>query len=116
MIERYAFVAITTRDLTAARDFWIGKLGFRILDEQAGKFFMVDAGGLRLCIDREETEMYRVKGVDPTLGFKVRSLHETVRALRMRGVAVGTPVAVPRGAYAELHDPDGHTIVVTEFD
>ncbi|MGH8771507.1 MAG: hypothetical protein ACREV2_10075 [Burkholderiales bacterium] len=46
MIERYSFVTITTDNLERARDFWDGILGFVVTEEQAGQFFILNAGGL----------------------------------------------------------------------
>ncbi|MGH8613020.1 MAG: hypothetical protein ACREYF_13620 [Gammaproteobacteria bacterium] len=49
MFERYSFFAITTKDLAAARRFWVER--FAVTEEGPGEFFIVNACGLRLCVD-----------------------------------------------------------------
>jgi catechol 2,3-dioxygenase-like lactoylglutathione lyase family enzyme len=51
MIARYSFVALTTADLVRQRAFWVDQLGFEVSEENPGEFFIVNAGGLRLCVD-----------------------------------------------------------------
>ena len=117
MFERYAFVAITTRDLDRAREFWVHALGFTVTEEQPGQFFMVDAGGLRLCVDLEDDDTHKTGGSDPVIGLKAHSLEEVLQALERRGIEPERgPVAGPRGAYAHIRDPDGHMIILTEAD
>src|SRR5881397_354837 len=59
MFERYSFVAITTLDVGRARRFWSGILGFPVTEEEPGQFFIVDAGGLRLCVDLADGDVHR---------------------------------------------------------
>ena len=78
---------------------------------------MVDAGGLRLCVDREDGEDHRTGGGDPVIGLLVRDVAATLSALAARGVVADQgPVAGTRGAWARLRDPDGHTLVITEAE
>jgi len=61
--------------------------------------------------------VHRAGGTDPVIGLLVASVEEALVELRRRGVTIEKgPVAGERGAYAELRDPDGHTIVVTEAE
>ena len=71
MIIRYSFVALTTVDLARQRVFWVDQLGFEISEENPGKFFMVDAGGLRLCIDLADDDVHVAGGKDPVIGLRV---------------------------------------------
>src|SRR5215813_2516619 len=86
MFERYSFVAITTVDLDRAREFWVNTLGFPITEETIGQFFIVDAGGLRLCIDRADGEIHKLGGSDPTIGLKVRSISDVLPRLASMGI------------------------------
>jgi catechol 2,3-dioxygenase-like lactoylglutathione lyase family enzyme len=88
MIVRYSFVALTTADLARQRAFWVDQLGFEVLEETAGEFFIVDAGGLRLCVDLADGDVHVAGGKDPVIGLKVDSVHKTLAALAERGVAV----------------------------
>ncbi|HKA87709.1 MAG TPA: VOC family protein [Haliangiales bacterium] len=117
MIERYSFVAITTTDLARARRFWADQMGFGVTEESPGHHFIVDAGGLRLCVDLADGDVHRAGGGDPVIGFKVEDVARTLDALARRGVrAENGPIRGQRGAYAELRDPDGRVVVLTERD
>ena len=117
IFERYSFVAITTLDLYRARSFWVDALGFPITEEKAGHFFIVDAGGLRLCIDLADDEIHKIGGSDPVIGLKVQSVSETVRQLAARGIQCeSTSSTGGRGNYATIRDPDGRAVIITESD
>ena len=117
MLERYSFVAITTRNLDRAREFWVDALGFPVTEDKPGHFFMVDAGGLRLCVDLEDGDTHKPGGGDPVIGFKAHSVAEVLESLKRRGIDPERgPVVGPRGAYAHVRDPDGHTVILTEAD
>ena len=116
-VERYAFVAVTSADLAAARRFWTSQLGFAVTEEEPDQFFIVDAGGLRLCVDRADGDAHRTGSSDPVLGFHVESLDECLAGLRDRGVrAVRGPEKGDRGRWASILDPDGRTVILTESD
>jgi len=117
MFDRYAFVAVTTTDLAGSLRFWVDQLGFPITEQEAGHFFIVDAGGLRLCVDTEDGDIHRKGGTDPVIGLKVASLVETLHGLEGRGVrAEKGPVAGARGAWAVIRDPDGRAVILMEAD
>jgi catechol 2,3-dioxygenase-like lactoylglutathione lyase family enzyme len=117
MFERYSFVAITTKDLSAARRFWVEQLGFRVTEESPSEFFIVDAGGLRLCVDGPDDEIHFTGSTDPVVGLKVRSLAETLRMLKGRGIRENADQASSdKHRYAIIHDPDGRAVVLTEAD
>jgi catechol 2,3-dioxygenase-like lactoylglutathione lyase family enzyme len=117
MLDRYSFVAITTTDLERARRFWVDQLGFRVTEERPGEFFMLDAGGLRLCVDRADGDIHVAGGTDAVIGFKLASLEPGLAALAERGVrGAGPPVQGERGRYVVLRDPDGRPVILTEAD
>jgi catechol 2,3-dioxygenase-like lactoylglutathione lyase family enzyme len=117
MFERYSFVAVTTVDLGQARHFWVDVLGCTVIDEKPGEFFMVDAGGLRLCVDLADGNVHKTGGSDPVIGLKVASVSMALERLAAFGVSPSEgPVSSPRGQYAQIRDPDGHTIILTEND
>ena len=117
MIGRYSFVALTTADLTRQRAFWVDQLGFEVSEEDPGEFFIVNAGGLRLCVDLADGDIHVAGGKDPVIGLKVDSVRETLAMLAARGVAVPRKVNTERrGSYAVLRDPDGRAVILTEAD
>ena len=117
MIERYAFVAVTARDLALARAFWVDLLGFPVTEEEAGDYFMVNAGGLRLCVDSGDGDVHRHGGTDPVIGLKVDALEPTLKALERRGLKVERgPQAGTRGSWALVRDPDGRPVILSETD
>jgi catechol 2,3-dioxygenase-like lactoylglutathione lyase family enzyme len=116
-IERYSFVAITTSNLAAARAFWVERMGFAITEEETGHHFIVDAGGLRLCVDGPDGDMHRTGSTDPVLGLKVSSLAKTLTDLARKGIRpTRGPIAAAKGSWATLQDPDGRTVILTEAD
>jgi catechol 2,3-dioxygenase-like lactoylglutathione lyase family enzyme len=115
MLERYSFVAITTRDLAAARHFWAEQLGFLVVEERRDDYFIVDAGGLRLAVDLADGENHKTGSTDPVIGFKVSSVAEVLEDLRERGWYEDLVHKVA-DTHAILHDPDGRAVVMTERD
>ena len=117
LFERHAFVAITTKDLDRARVFWTETLGLPVIEENAGDFFMLDAGGVRMCVDREDGDLRKAEGSDPSIGLKVSSLDPVMKTLRERGLEPERgPVKTPKGSYAVYRDPDGRAVIVSEVD
>ena len=115
--ERCSFVAVTARDLAGSRTFWVDQLGLSVTEEETGHFFIVDAGGLRLCVDTEDGDIHKRGGTDPVIGLKVSSVAKTLRDLEKRGVRPSKgPVPGRRGAWAVIRDPDGRAVVLTEAD
>jgi catechol 2,3-dioxygenase-like lactoylglutathione lyase family enzyme len=104
-------VALPVRSVARARRFYVERLGFRLLQEEAGRFAMVNLGSVRLCLDVErETER---RGT-ARLIFQSRSLGRTARELDDRGVAYEQHTGPRAGDYLEVGDPDGNRIVFTE--
>jgi catechol 2,3-dioxygenase-like lactoylglutathione lyase family enzyme len=117
VIGRYSFVALTTADLARQRAFWVDQLGFEVSEEDPGEFFIVNAGGLRLCVDLADGDIHVAGGKDPVIGLKVDSVPETLAMLAARGVAVPRKaISGHRGSYAVIRDPDGRAVILTEGD
>ncbi len=117
IVERYSFVVLTPTDLTRARRFWVEQLGFSVTEEEEGRFFIIDAGTPRLCLDLADGDVHRSRKHRSVIAFKVASVAETLADLATHDVyAHRGPVAGHRGTYAELRDPDGRVVVLTEED
>jgi catechol 2,3-dioxygenase-like lactoylglutathione lyase family enzyme len=117
VISRYSFVALTTGDLARQREFWVDQLGFMLTDEKPGEFFIVDVGGLRLCVDVADGDVHVAGGKDPVIGLKVDSVQQTLETLASRGVVVPSASnPTDKGSYAVIRDPDGRAVILTEAD
>jgi catechol 2,3-dioxygenase-like lactoylglutathione lyase family enzyme len=117
VVDRYSFVALTTTDLSRQGTFWVDQLGFEVTEEKPGEFFIVNAGGLRLCVDLADGDVHIAGGKDPVIGLKVDSVMKALAVLASRGVAVpGEPKSEQRGSYAVVRDPDGRAVILTEAD
>ncbi len=117
MIERYSFVAVTTLDLERARQFWTEALHFPVTEEKPGDYFIVNAGGLRLCVDLADGETHKAGSSDPVIGLKVTSVKEALKELAPFGIiAFGSAAPGSGRAYAQIKDPDGRTVILTESD
>ncbi len=115
--ERHAFVAVTSVDVPGARAFWVEGLGFPVLEEEEGHYFIVDAGGVRLCVDLADGDLHKPGSTDPVIGLKVADLDDALAALGARGLKpFRGPVLTGKGRYAVIHDPEGRGVVVSEFD
>ncbi len=106
-------LTLSTRDLTKSRTFYSTKLGFPVVEEREGVAFVVDAGGVKLHVDLTETKT-PLSQTEPRLLFNTSSLALKCAMLRDRGVSVEGPRRNDTGAYAELTDPDGHSITLCE--
>ena len=118
MLGDNSFVAVTTRDLGRARGFWVEQLGFPIVKEKPGQFFMVDAGGLRLCFDLPDGDVHSTGGTDPAIGFRVPSVDDAAAALRERGLVIAKESGPgdEHGRWVEIRDPDGRAVIIAETD
>jgi catechol 2,3-dioxygenase-like lactoylglutathione lyase family enzyme len=116
MIERYSFVTVTTENLKRAREFWVNALGFPVTEKQPDQFFIVNAGGLRLCVDLAD-ETHKAGSTDPILGFKLASVPRALETLAKHGIkSEREPTSATKGTWTEIRDPDGRTIILTEGD
>jgi catechol 2,3-dioxygenase-like lactoylglutathione lyase family enzyme len=124
MLADAAFIGfIPVRDLAAARDFYAGTLGLRVVDETPFAL-VLDAGGtmLRVTPVPEPAVVqpftiagWRVPGIDAA----VRSLtHRGVQFTRYDGMAhdeLGIWTTPGGDRIAWFTDPDGNTLSLTEF-
>ncbi len=106
---RLSALTLTSRNLRRSRAFYTAKLGFKVVEERAGKMFVVDAGGIRLHVDGEGTRN-PLDVAEPRLLFRTAAL--TQRCLELRDA--GVSVEGPRDGMAQLADPDGHPIILME--
>jgi predicted enzyme related to lactoylglutathione lyase len=117
IVERYAFVMVATRNLASARKFWVEQLGFSITEQGPHRWFEIDAGGLRLRMDLQESNEILPTEPDPVIGLKVRSVEIALSSLAARGITEQAELlSGEMGRYAVIHDPDGRAIVLMEAE
>ena len=115
IVERHAYVGLTTTDVPLARSFWADALELPVVAEDEGHSFTVDAGGVRLCVGLADGDLHRPGGTDPVVGLEVQDLREALATLADHGVhPIRGPVPAGKGDYAVLQDPDGRLVILTE--
>lgn len=119
---RYLHTMLRVRDLDAAIDFFVHKLGLRELrrrDSEQGRFTLVflstggsgasgDDAQIELTHNWDTKEPYGTGRFFGHLAYEVDNIYETCERLRSAGVVIHRP---PRdGRMAFVKSPDGHSI------
>lgn len=114
---RYLHTMLRVRDLDAALDFFVHKLGLRELrrrDSEQGRFTLVflaaenEDAQIELTHNWDEKEPYPTGRFFGHLAYEVDDIYETCERLRAGGVVIHRP---PRdGRMAFVKSPDGHSI------
>lgn len=106
-------VTFVTRNLARSRAFYVDRLGFAVLQEEADHFVMINVGTFRLRIARAD-EAHPAKGGGAALTFRVRNVAKTAKELETRGVGHEVYTSQRGGDTLEISDPDGYRIVFAE--
>lgn len=106
-IRRLEFVTIYTRNLAAAKAFYVARLGFPILREAKQEFVQIDVAGVPICIDAASD---RIR--PNAIGVAVDDLAKTEKVLKQLGFKpqAGSNAAT-REHWLQLEDPDGNLLV-----
>jgi lactoylglutathione lyase len=116
---RYLHTMLRVRDLPAALDFFVAKLGLRELrrqENEAGRFTLVflgtgaenDSAEIELTYNWDQAEPYPTGRFFGHLAYQVDDIYATCARLRDAGVAILRP---PRdGHMAFIKSPDGHSV------
>lgn len=116
---RYLHTMLRVRDLDAALDFFVTKLGLKELrrrDSEQGRFTLVflgtgaagDEAQVELTYNWDQKEPYPTGRFFGHLAYEVDDLYETCERLRASGVVIHRP---PRdGHMAFVKSPDGHSV------
>lgn len=114
---RYLHTMLRVRDLDAAVDFFVNKLGLRETrrrESEKGRFTLVflsaphDASEIELTYNWDQKEPYSRGRFFGHLAFSVEDIYATCERLRSKGVAILRP---PRdGHMAFVQSPDGHSV------
>jgi lactoylglutathione lyase len=115
----YLHTMLRIRDLDAALDFFVAKLGLvelRRRESKEGRFTLVflgtgapgDAAEVELTYNWDQQEPYATGRFFGHLAFAVDDIYATCERLRASGVAILRP---PRdGRMAFVKSPDGHSV------
>ena len=116
---RYLHTMLRVRDLSAALDFFVTKLGLcelRRQDNEGGRFTLVflgtgaesDGAEIELTHNWDQTEPYPTGRFFGHLAYQVDDIYATCARLRDAGVAILRP---PRdGHMAFIKSPDGQSV------
>jgi lactoylglutathione lyase len=116
---RLLHTMLRVRDLDAALDFWVKKLGLRELrrrESEQGRFTLVflgsgapgDMAEIELTYNWDQKEPYPTGRFFGHLAFEVDDIYATCSGLRDAGVAILRP---PRdGHMAFVQSPDGQSV------
>jgi len=116
---RYLHTMLRVRDLDAALDFFVKKLGLSELrrrESDTGRFTLVflgtgapgDPAEIELTYNWDQAEPYSTGRFFGHLAFEVDDIYATCERLRTSGVAILRP---PRdGRMAFVKSPDGHSV------
>ena len=107
-------VELYFNDLVAAKHFYQETLGLAISGERPGHHAQFDAGPSFLCVEKKGVENY--PSSDKAVIFlKVPSVQAAVETIgRERIVHFESSAETGRQAWAVLHDPEGHNVVLLE--
>ncbi|MDQ3037766.1 MAG: VOC family protein [Myxococcota bacterium] len=116
---RFLHTMLRVRDLDAALDFFVAKLGLRELrrrDSEGGRFTLVflgtgaegDAAEIELTHNWDQSEPYSVGRSFGHLALESDDVYALCERLRSSGVVIHRP---PRdGRMAFVRSPDGHSV------
>ncbi len=116
---RYLHTMLRVRDLEAALDFFVNKLGLAVVrrrDSEQGRYSLVflstgdpeDPAQVELTWNWDQTEPYPTGRFFGHLAYEVDDIYATCVQLRDAGVAILRP---PRdGRMAFIKSPDGHSV------
>jgi predicted enzyme related to lactoylglutathione lyase len=101
-------------DLTAAKRFYEGTLGLILSGEQSGHHAQFNAGAAFLCLEKKGVEDYPSR--DKAVVFlEVPSVEAAINAIGRDRILRFEPAREGgRPAWAVLHDPEGHNVLLLE--
>jgi lactoylglutathione lyase len=116
---RLLHTMLRVRDLDAALDFWVNKLGLRELrrrDSEGGRFTLVflgsgevgDSAEIELTYNWDQKDPYPAGRFFGHIAFQVDDIYATCARLQAGGIEILRP---PRdGHMAFVKSPDGHSV------
>jgi predicted enzyme related to lactoylglutathione lyase len=101
-------------DLTAAKRFYRKVLGLKVSDEEPGRYARFLPWAAFLCLEKKGSESYRSRD-KAVVFFEVADLGAAVKAIgRKRFLQIEPRGRGRRPAWAVLHDPEGHNVLLLQ--
>jgi predicted enzyme related to lactoylglutathione lyase len=111
---RMVGVELYFNQLARAKKFYRDILGLTLTNETRGHHAQFAAGDVFLCLERKGAENYP-SADKAVVFFEVRELAAAVKALGRKRILRYEPQSgARRPAWALLHDPEGHNILLLE--
>jgi predicted enzyme related to lactoylglutathione lyase len=108
---RLAGVELYFDDLPRAKAFYADVLGLDLVEDMAGHHVKFEAGGTFLCLEKRGVEAYP-SADKAVVFFEVADLRQAVEEVGPTHVVRYNPD--PASAWAVLHDPEGHNVLLVQ--
>lgn len=108
---RLAGVELYFDDLPRARAFYVDVLGLDLIEEAADHHAKFETGGTFLCLEKRGVEDYP-SADKAVVFFEVADLRQAVEQVGPNHVVRYEPAAA--SAWAVLHDPEGHNVLLVQ--
>lgn len=102
-------INLAVEDLQRSLDFYVGKLGFRVIDRTADDWTLLQAGDLQLALVPAGQPVHPRAA---SLLFVVPNINRALRELTRAGIEVTE--FFPEHDLAQFKDPDGHRLGVVQ--
>lgn len=122
MITNISRVTVFVDDQEQAKEFWVKKMGFHVVDEQKmeqGQWLEVAPpnSAIRLVLyDKELMKKQNPQAIitHPSLILSTLHLGNTHKTLKEREVEIDEIITMPYGSMCTFYDPDGNAYMLRE--
>lgn len=113
---RLAGIELYFEDLEVAKRYYRDELGLELRAEEVGHYAQFHLGGVFLCLERKGSETYPSQ--DKAVMFlEVADVGATVERIGSAHVIqLGPQDQHGRPAWAVLHDPEGHNVLLLQAE
>lgn len=113
-------VEVHVHSLDAAHEFYVGKLGFEVLQHApAINLLAVQAGNIRISIfaDVAQADVVASTRAGSHIIYRTPDLDATINALRKAGVDLPEKISEAPGfmKYISIHDPSGNLLEIAQY-
>lgn len=122
MITSLSRITIYVENQEEAKTFWVQKMGFKVMLEQAmGESSWLEVGlpqgGTRLVLYDKglmKKQNPKVNTGHPSLIFSTLHIETTQKSLKEKGVEIKDVMKLPYGSMCTFHDQDGNVYMLRE--
>lgn len=112
-----AQVMINVTNVAVARDFYINKLGFKVIESHE-QSFAFRAGAMRFSVSKNGQKLdIESDPANTKIIFRTQDIEKSVEALRARGVAIDGAIVEAPGfmKFIEFVDPDNNPLFLGQY-